>query len=753
MSIQRIFRFGLLALVGLAPLLLWAALKAQAGPPAPQSAVPAAVASQITYQGRLLDGEAPANGVYDFRFTLWDDAAAGTQVGGAILKDDVAVSDSLFTVILDVMHTDFNGQALWLKIEVKADAEVAYTALDPRQPLTPVPYALSLVPGARVRGDSNLPLLELNNQGEGYGLYATSLDGTGLVGQGGLGALFLPPGRHGVFGRGEDDGVMGVSDGGAGTYGGWFNGYGGVKGIGGGDAGVSGASQFSHGVYGQTDSDQPTRAGVHGYSSTGLGIGVQGIGGIGVKGAGMTGVLGEGDVGVKGTSGIGPGVQGEHTGAVPGPGVKGTTTTVSGTGVEGRADFGTGVSGRGEIGVHGTSSVGLGVLGEGAMGVRGTSTIGYGVLGESTRGDTNAVGVRGEADAGTGVEGAGLWGGNFTSSTGIGVNAKVSGGTWSYAVSAHNPTNIAVLANSGVLFFDPPTGHIGVYGAGTDVGVVGLGGMGSGDYGGSFTGYGGVQGVGTTGVGVRGDSTGNTGVSAHSDTRRGIYASSSAPSGAGYGALRADSTGDNSGIYALSPSGNGVRGDSSSGRGVYGSTGSTYGLYTPDRLYAGNGCIGCAVAYVGVNDDSQSLEVGDVVAVSGVEVALEGHTLPVLKVRKAVDRTAMGVVQARGVAVKREDVIRSDEGALERVEIAVDVEEAAGSIAPGEYVFVVVQGLAQVKADASRGAIVPGDLLIAAPTSGRALKAEATSQGIAFGRAVEPLDEGTRLIWALVSFR
>lgn len=410
MFARRMAHWRRVAGVGPALILLWAVLKAQAGPPAPQSAVSAAVASQVTYQGRLLDGEAPANGVYDFRFTLWDDDDAGAQVGGAILKDDVSVSDGLLAVTLDVTHSDFDGQALWLKIEVKADAEVAYTALDPRQPLTPVPYALSLVPGARVRGDSNLPLLELNNQGEGYGLYATSLDGTGLVGQGGLGALFLPPGRHGVFGRGEDNGVMGVSDGGAGTYGGWFNGYGGVKGIGGGDAGVSGVSQFSHGVYGQTDSDQPTRAGVHGYSMAGAigvqgiadgaaGIGVKGAGSVGVQGVGSTGVLGEGDVGVRGTSSIGPGVQGEHTGAVPGPGVKGTTTTVSGTGVEGRADFGTGVSGRGEIGVHGTSSVGTGVRGEGATGVHGSSSVGYGVRGESTAASGAGVYARGASDA------------------------------------------------------------------------------------------------------------------------------------------------------------------------------------------------------------------------------------------------------------------------------------------------------------------------------------------------------------------
>ena len=35
----------------------------------------------FTYQGRLQDGGAPANGPYDFRFMLFDGPAAGSQVG------------------------------------------------------------------------------------------------------------------------------------------------------------------------------------------------------------------------------------------------------------------------------------------------------------------------------------------------------------------------------------------------------------------------------------------------------------------------------------------------------------------------------------------------------------------------------------------------------------------------------------------------------------------------------------------------
>jgi hypothetical protein len=38
-----------------------------------------AQSTAFTYQGRLQDGGAPANGSYDFQFTLWDALSGGTQ--------------------------------------------------------------------------------------------------------------------------------------------------------------------------------------------------------------------------------------------------------------------------------------------------------------------------------------------------------------------------------------------------------------------------------------------------------------------------------------------------------------------------------------------------------------------------------------------------------------------------------------------------------------------------------------------------
>jgi hypothetical protein len=101
------------------------------------------VGTAITYQGRFTDGGSPANGAYDFEFKLYDDAAAGTQVGSTLAKDDIGVTDGYFTTTLDFGSGIFTGDARWLQIAVRAGASTGtYTALNPRHELTAVPYAL-----------------------------------------------------------------------------------------------------------------------------------------------------------------------------------------------------------------------------------------------------------------------------------------------------------------------------------------------------------------------------------------------------------------------------------------------------------------------------------------------------------------------------------------------------------------------------------------------------------------------------------
>ncbi|RME12645.1 MAG: hypothetical protein D6802_03630 [Ardenticatenia bacterium] len=165
---QRIFVGSLMAvlLLALATGLTWAQ------GPAPQSdtGVQVAVSTAFTYQGRLTDGGNPANGTYDFRFKLYDAQTGGSQVGSTVTANDVTVTDGLFTVQLDFGNV-FDGTALWLEIGVRpGDSTGSYTTLNPRQALTAAPFAMSLMPGAKIAANSSTtqPTLRLHETAADY---------------------------------------------------------------------------------------------------------------------------------------------------------------------------------------------------------------------------------------------------------------------------------------------------------------------------------------------------------------------------------------------------------------------------------------------------------------------------------------------------------------------------------------------------------------------------------------------------------
>lgn len=103
------------------------------------------VGTVFTYQGRLIDANNAADGLYDLHFKLYDAAAGGSQKGSTINIGEVDVIDGYFTVALDFGSDVFTGDARWLEISVRAgelnDPNV-YTPLEPRQRITPTPYAL-----------------------------------------------------------------------------------------------------------------------------------------------------------------------------------------------------------------------------------------------------------------------------------------------------------------------------------------------------------------------------------------------------------------------------------------------------------------------------------------------------------------------------------------------------------------------------------------------------------------------------------
>lgn len=97
----------------------------------------------FTYQGRLTDNNAPANGLYDLSFTLHDVATGlGTLSVDPVQFDDVPVENGVFTVQLDFGGGYFTGEQRWLAIAVRDGASSGtYELLAGRQELTAAPYA------------------------------------------------------------------------------------------------------------------------------------------------------------------------------------------------------------------------------------------------------------------------------------------------------------------------------------------------------------------------------------------------------------------------------------------------------------------------------------------------------------------------------------------------------------------------------------------------------------------------------------
>lgn len=95
----------------------------------------------FTYQGRLQSGTNVANGAYDLTFTLFATNAGGGAIAGPLTNSAVAVSNGLFSVVLD-FGNQFPGAASWLEIGVRSNGVGAFIPLAPRQPLTPTPYAV-----------------------------------------------------------------------------------------------------------------------------------------------------------------------------------------------------------------------------------------------------------------------------------------------------------------------------------------------------------------------------------------------------------------------------------------------------------------------------------------------------------------------------------------------------------------------------------------------------------------------------------
>ena len=119
----------------------------------------AAQGTAFTYQGQLMESGDAANGAYDLRFYLYNASSNGSIVAGPLTNSATAVSNGLFTVTLDFGDV-FEGTNFWLHIGVRTNGTANFTALDPRQQLTPTPYAIFANTSSNLAG--NLPASQLS---------------------------------------------------------------------------------------------------------------------------------------------------------------------------------------------------------------------------------------------------------------------------------------------------------------------------------------------------------------------------------------------------------------------------------------------------------------------------------------------------------------------------------------------------------------------------------------------------------------
>jgi hypothetical protein len=116
--------------------------------------------TSFTYQGNLMDGGVPANGLYDIFLTPYAAATGSQTLGPQFCADNVQVVNGLFAVQVPLRMPP--GGQLFLGIEVRQDegtdcaSNAGLVELSPRQEVTPAPHALYATAvredPARVRG-------------------------------------------------------------------------------------------------------------------------------------------------------------------------------------------------------------------------------------------------------------------------------------------------------------------------------------------------------------------------------------------------------------------------------------------------------------------------------------------------------------------------------------------------------------------------------------------------------------------------
>jgi hypothetical protein len=218
------------------------------------------ISTAFTYQGRLIDANSAADGLYDFQFKLYDANVGGNKVSYDVNTPDVDVIDGYFTVALDFGGGIFDGNDRWLEIGVRAgefDDPNVYTLLSPRQELAPTPYAIYALTGGG-GGMLSLPYEGTVDSAETAFSITNSLSGHAIKGCASSSGVIGPSYLAGVYGEATNASENEIN------YGGLFTASGGegiavygtapgtsAKGV---YAYASAQSGTNYGIYGRTRS-------------------------------------------------------------------------------------------------------------------------------------------------------------------------------------------------------------------------------------------------------------------------------------------------------------------------------------------------------------------------------------------------------------------------------------------------------------------------------------------------------------------
>ena len=148
----------------------------------------AAQGTAFAYEGQLQNNGSPANGLYDFQFSLSDAASGGSQIGNTVTNLGVGVTNGVFTTTLD-FGTVFTGNPTWLAISVCSNGLGSYVNLTPLQPIRPVVYAIFANTASNLSG--TIPATQLSGALGNSQLANNSINVTAGVGLAGGGAVAL----------------------------------------------------------------------------------------------------------------------------------------------------------------------------------------------------------------------------------------------------------------------------------------------------------------------------------------------------------------------------------------------------------------------------------------------------------------------------------------------------------------------------------------------------------------------------------